>query len=138
MQLQPDSADAQQYLGSALEKQGKPDEAIAAYKKALELNPASTTAKARLDELTRPAAGADDPARVAEVEGYIRDGKFAEVEPLLAAYVKERPASSWGWYALGYSLFGAAEDWRVDPGAGEVARARHHATPRRTRFSAAT
>ena len=25
---------------------------------------------------------------------------------MLAAYVKERPASTWGWYALGYSLFG--------------------------------
>ena len=46
------------------------------------------------------------PARVAELEGYIREGKFAEVEPLLAAYVKERPASTWGWYALGYSQFG--------------------------------
>ena len=106
VQVQPDSAEAQQYLGSVLEKQGKPDEAIAAYKKALELNPASTTAKARLDDLTRPAAGADDPARVVEVEGYIRDGKFADAEPVLAAYVKERPGSTWGWYALGYSLFG--------------------------------
>ena len=42
---------------------------------------------------------------MAELEGYIRDGKFTEVEPLLAEYVKERPKSSWGWYALGYSLF---------------------------------
>jgi tetratricopeptide (TPR) repeat protein len=48
----------------------------------------------------------DDAARVAEFEGYIRDGKFGEVEPLLAAYVKEHPSSTWGWYALGYSLFG--------------------------------
>ena len=52
------------------------------------------------------AAAADDAPRVAELEGYIREGKFAEVEPLLAAYVKERPASTWGWYALGYSQFG--------------------------------
>ena len=42
---------------------------------------------------------------MAELEGYIREGKFTEVEPLLAAYVKQRPKSSWGWYALGYSLF---------------------------------
>ena len=41
----------------------------------------------------------------AELEGDIRAGKFAEVEPRLAAYVKERPSSSWGWYALGYSQF---------------------------------
>jgi tetratricopeptide (TPR) repeat protein len=51
------------------------------------------------------AAGKDDPARVAEFEAYIRDGKFKEVESLLGEYVKERPKSSWGWYALGYSLF---------------------------------
>src|SRR6185312_13040723 len=106
VQLEPEAADAQQSLGSVLEKQGKIAEAVAAYKKALELNPASTVAKARLDELTKPAAGADDPARVAEVEGYMREGKFTEVEPLLDAYVKERPTSTWGWYALGYSLFG--------------------------------
>ena len=36
---------------------------------------------------------------------YIREGKFTDVEPLLAEYVKQRPNSSWGWYALGYSLF---------------------------------
>jgi tetratricopeptide (TPR) repeat protein len=46
----------------------------------------------------------DDPARVAELEGHIRAGRFAEVEPLLVEYVKERPKSSWGFYALGYAL----------------------------------
>ena len=48
---------------------------------------------------------ADTWERMAEYEGYIRDGKYKEVEPLLAEYVKERPKSSWGWYALGYSRF---------------------------------
>jgi protein O-GlcNAc transferase len=106
--LQPDSADAHQFLGAALEKAGDTEGAVAAYRKTLELNPGSTLAKERLDALT-PAitgTGADDPKRVAELEGYIRDGKFAEVEALLAAYVKERPSSTWGWYALGYSQFG--------------------------------
>jgi tetratricopeptide (TPR) repeat protein len=42
---------------------------------------------------------------VAELEGYIRDGRFKEVEPLLTEYIKQSPRSSWGWYALGYSLF---------------------------------
>ena len=42
---------------------------------------------------------------MAELEGYIRDGRFKEVEPLLDAYVRDHPQSSWGWYALGYSLF---------------------------------
>jgi tetratricopeptide (TPR) repeat protein len=39
------------------------------------------------------------------LEGYIRDAKWAEVEPLLMKYVEERPKSSWGWYALGYTHF---------------------------------
>ena len=47
----------------------------------------------------------DDPQRVAEFEGYIRDSRFADVEPQLAEYVKARPKSSWGWYALGYTQF---------------------------------
>ena len=37
--------------------------------------------------------------------GVYAQGQYKEVEPLLAEYVKERPRSSWGWYALGYSLF---------------------------------
>jgi tetratricopeptide (TPR) repeat protein len=49
--------------------------------------------------------GVDDEPRIAEFEAEIRAGKFAEVEPRLTAYVKERPSSSWGWYALGYSQF---------------------------------
>ena len=106
MQREPASADAQQYLGAVLEKQGNTEEAIAAYSKAVELNPGATAAKDRLDALAGTKTTADDTTRVAEIEGYIRDGRFAEVEPLLAAYVKERPTSTWGWYALGYSLFG--------------------------------
>ncbi len=51
------------------------------------------------------SASADDASRIAELEGFIRESRFKEVEPLLAEYVKQRPASSWGWYALGYSLF---------------------------------
>src|SRR5262249_7055118 len=69
---------------------------------------AETTAAAAAPAPTRSTAGAagDDFARVAEFEGYFREARYAEVEALLAAYVKtERPQSSWGWYALGYSLF---------------------------------
>ena len=106
VQREPASADAQQYLGAVLEKQGNTEEAIAAYSKAVELNPGATAAKDRLDALAGTKTTADDTTRVAAIEGYIRDGRFAEVEPLLAAYVKERPTSTWGWYALGYSLFG--------------------------------
>ena len=63
---------------------------------------ASGFSRTRADALP-PAV--DDSSRIAELEGFIRESKFKEVEPLLAEYVKQRPASSWGWYALGYSLF---------------------------------
>jgi Flp pilus assembly protein TadD len=60
-------------------------------------------------DLAKPAGGADDPAKVAEFESYIREARYAEVEPLLAAYVEEKPQSSWGWYALGYAHFAQQE-----------------------------
>jgi tetratricopeptide (TPR) repeat protein len=103
IQLVPNLSEPQRYLGMVLEKKGDALAAIAAYRKALDLNPADLAAKAGLDRLS-PAA-VDAPARVAELEGYIRDGKYADVEPLLAEYVKEHQRSSWGWYALGYSQF---------------------------------
>jgi tetratricopeptide (TPR) repeat protein len=121
IRLRPESSEAQRYLGMALEKQGNVEAASAAYRKTLELNPADLAAKESLDKLNAPhplpasgergsvtmnaAAGVDDPKRMAELEGFIRQEKYTEVEPLLAEYVKERPKSSWGWYALGYSLF---------------------------------
>ena len=43
---------------------------------------------------------------MAEFEPTSGTESYAEVEPLLTAYVDERPISSWGWYALGYSRFG--------------------------------
>jgi tetratricopeptide (TPR) repeat protein len=49
--------------------------------------------------------GVDEPARITELEGYIRDGRYASVEPLLTQYITDHPRSSWGWYALGYSQF---------------------------------
>lgn len=105
VQLRPDSPDAHRYLAAALEKQGERNGAAAAYRRVLELNPADAAAKRSLASLTTAVAGTDDAQRVAELEAYIRDGKYADVEPLLETYVRERPSSSWGWYALGYSLF---------------------------------
>jgi Flp pilus assembly protein TadD len=120
LELRPDFSDAQHFLGVALEKQGDTAAASAAYRKAVELNPADVTARQSLDRLTLPDAptpqksaesaaastsGEDDTAHMAELEGYIRESKFEEVEPLLADYVKEHPKSDWGWYALGYSQF---------------------------------
>ena len=39
----------------------------------------------RWSRKSKRSAGKDDPARVAELEGYIRDGKFKEVEPSSAS-----------------------------------------------------
>ena len=105
IQVRPDSSEAQSSLGEVLEKQGNAEGASAAYRKALELNPADAPAREGLERLTNAAAASDDPRRVAEIEGYFREERFKEVEPLLDEYVKERPKSSWGFYALGYSRF---------------------------------
>ena len=104
VRLRPDSAEAQSSLGQALEKQGDEKGAADAYRRALELNPADASAKQGLERLTSGGTGPDDPKRMAELETYVREGRFAEVEPLLSEYVRQRPKSSWGWYALGYAL----------------------------------
>jgi tetratricopeptide (TPR) repeat protein len=120
IRLQPEASDAQRYLGMVLEKQGDIDGASAAYHKALELNLGDVSAKQGLDRLqntkladagvpapkpVNDAPGPDDPAKVAEFEGYIRQNRFKDLEPLLSDYVLQRPKSSWGWYALGYTQF---------------------------------
>lgn len=48
----------------------------------------------------------DDPATVRAFESEIRQGKFSQVEPRLRQYVADNPESWWGYYALGYVLFG--------------------------------
>src|SRR5581483_1269886 len=98
--------------------------AVEAYQAALRSDPSDVAARQALDRLilpdsppsaaeveSKPALGnlddttPADPAKVADLENYIRQGRFQEVEPLLADYVKEHPKSDWGWYALGYSQF---------------------------------
>ncbi len=105
LELQPESSDAEHFLGVVLEKEGDAEGASAAYRKAVEFNPGDVFAREKVQALSKDEATADDPQRIAEFEGYIRAGRFQEVEPLLGAYVKEHPKSSWSWYALGYSLF---------------------------------
>jgi tetratricopeptide (TPR) repeat protein len=105
LKLQPDSSDAQRYLGVVLEKQGDKSGASDAYEKAVDLNPGNLAARQSLQKLSEASAAKDDPARLAEFEGYIRESRFKEVEPLVSDYVREHPESSRGWYALGYSLF---------------------------------
>jgi superkiller protein 3 len=92
--------------GQAAFDRGALDEAEARFRRALKLRPDSREAQRYLDTIAARRRGtSDDPARVTAVEAHIRQGQFKEVEPLLADYVKERPSSSWAWYALGYSLF---------------------------------
>jgi tetratricopeptide (TPR) repeat protein len=99
-----------------LEKQGDAQAALAAYRKAVELNAADLSAKAGVERLATGGRAAsstsiakttavDDPSLMASLEGDIRLAKYKEVEPRLAEYVKDHPRSSWGWYALGYSQF---------------------------------
>lgn len=104
LMLEPKSSDAEHFLGVVLEKQGDAEGALAAYRKTLELNPGDVSARERVEALSGEKSG-DDPARIAAFTNYIQTGRFQEVEPLLAAYVKDHPKSSWGWYALGYSQF---------------------------------
>src|SRR4029079_7628265 len=66
---------------AALEK-GDMEQAAARFRHAIQLRPDSSDAQRYLAVLEEKQgeAGRDDPARVAELEGYIRQGKFKEVE----------------------------------------------------------
>jgi tetratricopeptide (TPR) repeat protein len=105
LELQPESSDAQHFLGAVLEKQGDAESASAAYRKAVQLNAGDLFARERVEAFSKGKVTAGSCGRIAEVEGYIRGGRFQEVELLLAAYVKDDPKASWCWYALGYTLF---------------------------------
>jgi len=86
--LQPESGDAQRFLGMDFEKQHDPDGASAAYRRALDLNPGKDSAKqgldsventllksARLGAAKRATAGPNDLTKITEFEGYIRETK---------------------------------------------------------------
>ena len=94
VELRPESPEPQRLLSEALERLEKLNSRRAPETVA----PAPVARSSGVSE-------ADDRARVSELETYIRDAKWAEVEPLLTKYVEERPKSSWGWYALGYTHF---------------------------------
>jgi tetratricopeptide (TPR) repeat protein len=110
LKLDPDSAEAERYLGLVVEKQNNKAGLSPAEPASLDSRQAS--GEQNLDQLPEnptPIVKApsvdDDSEKVAEFEGYIREQKFREVEPLLADYVQQRPKSSWAWYAYGYTLF---------------------------------
>lgn len=95
--LEPESGEAHYQLGLALARAGRKEEAAASLAKGRALVAAADRRQiASLDAAE---------TRVAELEGLIREGRYADAEPRLAEFVKERPTSTWGWYAYGYSLF---------------------------------
>ena len=87
---------------AALEK-GDTATAAAKARKVLEFQPDAAEARAILNAA---APKAQLKSYRETVEDYIRQGNFPEAERLLQAYVAEQPKSAWGWYALGYSLYG--------------------------------
>lgn len=103
----PGLAEAHYQLGVTLDRRGDHPGAAASYRAALAADPGRQDAQQALARAVEPAPAlaADDPQRVAELESYFRERKFSAVQPLLEAYVRELPSSTWGWYALGYSLF---------------------------------
>jgi tetratricopeptide (TPR) repeat protein len=82
---------------------GKGDTATAAAKarKVLEFQPAAAEAQAILNAVAAPT-----PAPTEIVERHIRAGEFEDAERLLNTFLAKDPKSAWGWYALGYSLYG--------------------------------
>jgi tetratricopeptide (TPR) repeat protein len=105
LRLRPDSSEARRSLAEALARDGGAPPAAAPPEPAAKAPAAPAASTSAALAATSGVSAVDDPARVAELEGFIRDSRFKEVEPLLAKYVEQRPGSSWGWYALGYSLF---------------------------------
>ena len=106
IQLRPDSSEAQSALGAVLEKQGDVPGASAAYQKAVELNPADPSARGPGE-----AGEAPTPAPTTILRGWrssratsarAASRRSSRCSPTTC---EERPRSSWGWYALGYSLF---------------------------------
>ena len=93
VRLRPDSSEAQRSLGEVLEKQGDAGRRHRRLSRRpwswIQPTPTRRRGLERLGSCRRRAP--DDPERVAELEGYIREGRFEEVEPLLAEYVKQHP-----------------------------------------------
>ena len=52
-----------------------------------------------------PTPAKDDLEQLQHLEGYVRDGKFHEVEAPLRSYLKAHPDSARACYDLGYALF---------------------------------
>lgn len=129
VKLEPEGGEANYQLGLALVRAGRKEEGAAQLKRGRELVAAGDRAqnalldvadgraaldRGDLDEAVskfrraiqlRPEATEPQHLLMATLERYITDAKWTEVEPLLTQYVAERPQSSWGWYALGYTYF---------------------------------
>src|SRR5688500_7070409 len=129
VRLEPEGGEANYQLGLARGRAGRKEEGAAQLKRGRELVAAGDRAQNALLDIAdgraaldrgdlaeavskfrrasqlRPEAAEPQRLLVAALERYIKDARWAEVEPLLTEYLKERPKSSWGWYALGYTYF---------------------------------
>lgn len=95
----PDAAEPYYVLGQGLAKKGDQAGAASALRKSLAIDPGNSGAQKALEEL-------DDAQAVRQCEDLIRAGRFQEADPVLRAYTAAHPQSAWGWYAMGYSLYG--------------------------------
>ena len=136
-QLRPRSSDVQRYLGTALEKKGETEAAIAAYRQAVELNASDAEASGSLERLTKAATAAagrsNRGVRTSDPRGEVRRGRTPArrvrdpTARLVVGLVRPR-----------LQPVRAAEDRGVHQGARKISRARPDAMPKRTRFSVAT
>jgi superkiller protein 3 len=90
---------------AALEK-GDRDAAVAKARKVLQFEPDSAEARKILEAAAAPSQPRLESDLTGAVEQQIREGRFEEAEQALRAYLDREPKSAWGWYALGYSLYG--------------------------------
>ena len=133
VRLRPSSAEAHASLARALVDAGNDEDALESLRTVARLDPDNTSTRGAIERIARRQrerrradllsssidlkaprlAGVsvlrpdlDDPATIQGFEAEIRQGDFSQVEPKLRQYVADNPESWWGYYALGYVLFG--------------------------------
>jgi len=132
----PESDDAWQFLGLALQKTGRPEEALAAYQKALELTNGSPHLGKPMANLAFQLGHWDDAAafvalatedepenwdlRLLRVRALIFGGRLDEARRAAAAVVRASPENAEAHYYLGAAQMGLRE---LGPAEGSFRRA---------------
>ena len=105
LKLQPDSSDAQRYLGVVLEKQGDKASASDAFEKAVDLNPGNLAARQNLQKLLGLLPPKMIPRDWLSSKTTFERAALKRWSPCLLTMSGSIRSLHWGWYALGYSLF---------------------------------